>query len=408
MEEEADTQDQKADLKWEVGSTGTSGGSHQGELPKMQPAEVEVILNRNNIFTDDIAARSRGQSLIKQASDILEKRRQSGKMADDKAQKLVNKIGDLSTATEATFLFGVWNTIHGDGRFVVKRGADGTEPELSPEQLEQAVNWIERDWLDDDRLRTEMQATFHAESVPALEQTTSEELNVLLAEVPRISIPKPDLAAGFLSQAFDPSAFQVLTALGAGVTSNQWGTFWISEVKGGGGLAKEAYQQLARGSACVTSDLRRFIKAADAILSMAARSQDKPVRPHTRLSINSPGPDTNSFAFGMTLTTEMAKMWVSWIEVCEDKAEKWHIHTLDSYSLEKVSEIQRLRVHLNNIFDWGCAKRLAFIKDLCAKVARHLAALPPKEKELALKAAIAVKSAGKVQRTAGSKRARDE
>ena len=82
----------------------------------------------------------------------------------------------------------------------------------------------------------------------------------------------------------------------------------------------------------------------------------------------SAGPDTQSFAFSMTLYCYGARMWVHWCKVQPGKApagaqdntflanvyyETYHMVSLASYDYYKLEDVKDLTKTLNSILDWG-------------------------------------------------------
>ncbi|KAL8985764.1 MAG: hypothetical protein Q9205_000619 [Flavoplaca limonia] len=325
---------------------------------KMTVDAVRHLLSRNRMFVEDSEADERGKALIEKATGIMDDRRHSS--IDSKtANKIVQTVKFFGTKNEKTLLVNLWQLLVNETRSFFQ----GEERVLSSAEAEEASLWIQKAWREDDNLWTKWDADFNQQAVPDISTTGDEALNTLLAGVPRVAKPVPDLCIGFDEKAFEDKVVEVLDKFGCTLTAAQYISFLLLEAKGADGTPGEATNQCCRGGAAMVKLCRDFIK------SMNAWSSDSPKS--TIGEANYPSPDMDSFAFSMALHPQMAVMYVHWAEVTgvdpktQYETEVWQQSKLRAYLLDSPDHIQLVRQNIDNVQDWGIRTRKRKIEKLC-------------------------------------------
>lgn len=387
----ADSESETQDLgpEWLADSESEAGTIAKS---KMSVSEVRSMLTRNRMVVDDAEARVLGQPLIDKAIDIMDDRRNS-ELSDKKAGKIVETMKFYSTKNETTMLINLWSLLVNEKRFCKMKLASGEEESLSPEEEKEAMQWIKRAWVKDDKLWTKYQAEFFAHTLPEIAKTGDEALDVLLAAVPRIAKPRPDLCIGFDGKAFSARVLEVLEQFGCKLTAEQYLSFFETEAKGADGTLGEASNQCCRGGSGMTKLCRNFFKSTNAWLSVvpskaSSSSQTaSAVHSSSTTEIEYPRPDMKSFTFSMALTPDLAVMFVHWAAEMDDYTEIWHQSKLRSYKLDTVDDLRQLHCNIDNVLDWGISNRKRKMEAQCERFLEYIVKLTPAEKTTAGKRA---------------------
>ena len=227
-------------------------------------------------------------------------------------------------------------------------------------------DWIERAW-DKDFLRGHWGSDFNRQSVPDI-KTNSKVDKELLASLPRVENPRPDLSYGLKEGAFTSTEQKINDTYGrySMLSPDLFHAFFIVEAKGCDGNIGDAENQCCRGGAAMVNATRLFNRQAD-----------REVLPPL-------GPDTNSIAFSLALVPDKAHLFVHWAECKSQEPEEvvYHMNRIGGYDPSEAEPVNRLRHHINNILDWGVLKRKAEIKETCKKIE----GLPPSPKKRKLDA----------------------
>ncbi|CAO1606511.1 hypothetical protein XANCAGTX0491_010011 [Xanthoria calcicola] len=336
--------------------------------PKMTVSAVRHLLEQNRMYVESPEAAQRGRELIKKATAIMDERRDSS-MDIGRAIKIIETVHFYATKNEKTLLINVWSLLLNETRFFK------TEDEaLSHAEEQAAIRWIQRAWTKDDNLWTKWDAEFHAQTPPKISTTGDPALDILLAGVPRVANPKPDLCIGFDKQAFEDRVIAVLDKFTSSLTAEQYISFFLLEAKGADGSPDECTNQCCRGGAALVKLCRDFHKAMNVWLQDAKGAKGaKDAKDATVY----PYPDMASFAFSIALTRRSATMYVHWAEVTgvehknNYKTEVWQQSKLRTYELDNADHLTELRRNIDNILDWGIRTRKRKIVDLCDKYIGH-------------------------------------
>ncbi|KAL8726006.1 MAG: hypothetical protein Q9166_006991 [cf. Caloplaca sp. 2 TL-2023] len=360
---------------------GTESDSSAVEEPKMTVGQIRDLLARNRLYVKDPDATRRGKTVVTKATDIMDERRNSH-MSSTTANDIVETMEIYSTQNEKTMLVNLWQLLVNKTRFSKKIKANGEQEVLTLAEEEEAAVWIEKAWLKDDYLFAKWDAEFFANTIPEIATTGDAAEDLLLEEVPRVAKPKPDIAMGFLKQAFSSRVLEVLEKFDCKLTNGQFISFFEVEAKGADKPIAEAENQCCRGGAAMVKNCRDFYKASKAYLNPAQGAS----------SDTYPRPDLTSIAFSLALTPQFAIMFVHWAEETNKDAkthketEVWQQTQLRSYRLDVLDDIKQLHFNIDNILEWGCGTRRQKIVERCEKVAEHIIRLSSAEKRTADKA----------------------
>ncbi|KAL8899313.1 MAG: hypothetical protein Q9207_006261 [Kuettlingeria erythrocarpa] len=354
-------------------STGLEDETGNTNEDKMSVSEVRDMLRRNRMYVEDPEAAVRGQMLVKKAKEIIDERRAS-KMTGEEVDRIVESLQFYSTKNEKTLLINLWQLLVKKTRFCKMKLPSGEEEILSPEEELEAAKWIEKAWRVDDKLWTKWDAEFFSHTLPEIATTGDLALDQLLALVPRVGKPVPDICIGFDGKAFSEKVLAVLQEFGCKLTAEQWISFFALDAKGADGPIGVAANQCCRSGAAMAKGYRDFFKAINAYLSTSssqgsesppAQSAQPQLQQQQSTNIKYPRPDMNSFAFSAALDPELVILYVHWAEETGERTEVWQQTRLRSYKLDDTDDLELLRRNIDNILDWGIASRKRKIETLC-------------------------------------------
>lgn len=155
---------------------------------------------------------------------------------------------------------------------------------------------------------------------------------------------KPDYTFGFRSSIFTEDEqlllqrYDASSALSAGIIS----PFFIMEWKDSRGRMQDCSVQARRGGAAIVN-ARRQIHAS------------------TIPEYDYSSPDLATIAFSCAITSEIAYIAVHWCQRIADN-DHWYMAVVRRFFLAEDDDIQKLRLSLHNIIDWGLSERLKSIK----------------------------------------------
>lgn len=191
-----------------------------------------------------------------------------------------------------------------------------------------AVAWA-KSFLDDN-----WSADLRTGSVPVLH---SDEPNIqeLLASLPRVTNPRPDIAFGLKEQAFSKAEnvvndrYQTYSQVSQGI----YHCFLIVETKSIGAIG-EAEHQACRGGASLVCATRRMVGDSN---------------PHRMTT--STGPDMASIAFSIALVPTVANIFCHWAEVNSTDPVIYYMHLIRSFAIREEDQASAFHRAVNNILD---------------------------------------------------------
>ena len=291
------------------------------------------------------------------------------------SEALVRTIKKYTDKGERTFMYHLWKALVNDTRQVPER-------ELTSEDDPKLSKWFAKAW-DKDHIWGKWEADFASDKCPKLEKTGDATVDAILAGVPRITTPRPDLAYGFEFDAFDEIYQEILHQTSGGrITGQQFCTFFAVEAKCGEQSIEAAENQCCRTGATMAKsrrDMARALVEHKTLLqnlrasTIATPSQSTDLAaptsghatpaqtPSFNLSVEQPStasteptPDKDTICFTLAVTPQIAKMCIHFAETWPDGHSQWQMHGLKSYLLEECDHVQELHHDIDNILDWGC------------------------------------------------------
>lgn len=265
-------------------------------------------------------------------------------MKEESRENLHEVCRDFATSNELTFIVELWGVLLHKTREV---------KDLDPQGR---IRWIAMAWKAD-QLRANWQADFVRECVPAI-STTDPVYIKLLASLPRIQNPKPDLTYGLKGEAFTETERQInnTESISTILSNDLYHVWFVVEGKSSGGTIEDAENQCCRaGAAMVNARMQFNARAA----------------PTNVLVL---GADSHSFAFSLALVPSKAHMFVHWAEVKGQTNVIFHMNLVDSYDFRATTgdAFGRLRHDMDNVLDWGTLERKIDIQKVCACIAKRL------------------------------------
>ncbi|KAL9123672.1 MAG: hypothetical protein Q9217_006920, partial [Psora testacea] len=344
--------------------------------------QVRSLLERNRIYIDDPKGEESGAALIKKARGIMEGKRGSD-WSNNQAESVKDSIKSYRNEPEATFAMHFMSLLLGGIRKIPKE--EPTEDEIA-----RSAVWIE-EAFEKAGLRTRVQINFASNSVPRI-SAHDPSWDKILALVPRVTNPRPDIAFSLYKTAFeDQRKRDIFDTLKCSLTGlDAYHTWCIIEFKCIDASIAEAENQCASGGAAMVQNRRRYNSAivtntpqeADpqshqtpqSKQQQAQQTLSQPFMQHhstsstwTASTASSPIPDMASIAFSMAVAPDQAKIFVNWVHVGPDSVHHWHMHRLQTYSLDNASDISVFHHDLNNILDWGVGRRKREIEQQAQK-----------------------------------------
>ena len=327
------------------------------------PLQVRDLLRRKFLFINDEEAEGTGASIITQAKSILDNKRGSD-WSSDKCVEVRQGIKDYSEENEATLVVNLMKYLVNDTRKVPKVQ---NEAELQRER-----DWIDAAWRKD-FLRARWSRDFIPDCVPDIRTGVPVE-DKLLAQVPCVMKPKPDIAWGIMGQAFTWDQSETLNNHRNNIAGpTLYDVFFVLEAKSMNEPIEEAENQCMRSGCAMVEARRTLHQAAQAPAAQVAQAPaDQAVGPPAIQASpaegSAPKADKDSFAFTIAVVPMAARMFVNWALVHPKKAVAWHMHRLRDYNFHKLEDLAQLHHDMDNILDWGVTSRKRKVIELCKEI----------------------------------------
>ena len=309
------------------------------------PNYVREKLQLHGILYNDANAlnTSKGKSILKAAHDLI-----AGSRLSPPSQKMlkefVSTLQEEQGSNEATFIDVMWHILVGRRRTVKAKSYDPTAGD---------DDVLRRKWKDD-HLRHRVDQEFVRGYLPGLDPDGEATLAKLLAKHTGMKNPKPDLVYGLANDAFKEVGTTAKTNHRdlAQISPGIYHPFFIIEFKSHQGDLLDAMNQASRGGAVLTNGMN-ILKEEAGIEELADEY------------------DPGSFAFSLLLDPFGARTYVHWRElrVKNDKSVMYHhMHLLEVYNLESKESVDKLRIAVNNILDWGVGERKTWLLGMLAQL----------------------------------------
>lgn len=309
------------------------------------PNYVREKLELHGILFNDANALTtqRGKKIFEAAKDLVAGDRLSPP-SKKMLEEFVSTLQEEQGSNEATFMDVMWHILVASRRSVKAKHYD---PGAGDDDV------LRRKWKVD-HLRHRVDQEFVRGYLPGLDPNGEATLAKLLAKHAGMKNPKPDLAYGLAQDAFKEvgsiasSDHRDLAQISPGI----YHPFFIIEFKSHKGDLMDAMNQASRGGAVLTNSMN-ILKQEAGIKESADEY------------------DLGSFAFSLVLDPFSAKTYVHWRElrIKNDTSIVYHhMHFIDGYILESKESVDRLRIAVNNILDWGVGKRKTWLLGMLAQL----------------------------------------
>ena len=309
------------------------------QAAKASPQEIRDTLEHHNFLIDDSFSRKDHPEMIVGATKVIDGRRPSA-IGPEELEDLISTLINEEFANEDTFIDLLWWRILGESRMV-------PSVELPREALGDD-QWTSRSWREDFLLHNRNRQFRIGCLLPLA--TENESVKQLIASLPRLSIPKPDLAWGVTKFAFTKAEHNINETypMFTHPSSKRYHVFLVVEFKSDDGSLGAAKNQASRTAGALMHGLRCL--------------QD--CSPHKAVV---KGVDDRSWMYSLALDTHGAELFVNWVYVEDDGTPVYHMHSIAGYTMKDGSHLANLNKHIANIMEWGIGERLNRIKEtLCA------------------------------------------
>ena len=305
--------------------------SKDGSSKSVKPdyRQVRIALKFNNFLMENERARKENPKMIERAMEVIDGKRGSA-MGDDEQDLLIVTLRKAAMANEATFIDELWNNLLAKERMVLKQGISR---ENAPDDA-----WMSQLWRKDFLLHNR-DRLFLTGCLPKV-MTDDPVLADLLENVPRLTVPKPDLAYGIDEDAFTTEEAWIngRYPLFSEISPRLFHTFFVVEFKSEDGSIEDAKNQASRSAGALISGLRNLDN----------------LTPGGNIK---KGADSRTWVFSMAISMQTAQLYVNWANVEHDGSVVYHMHFLTEYSLKVGSRLGEFKKHVDNILDWGIGER---------------------------------------------------
>ena len=378
----------EADSQSQRGTDQRSQQSQSTEEMANTVMQMRYLLKRNrhfinHRFTEDPDGAERCKAFKEAGYKIIDAKRVSD-WSPVKALEVREIIYTYQNESEATFLFFVWQALLNKSRHTYQRPYE-------EERSADMEHWMEQSWTKD-HLRYKFNIDFAKDSVPPLIPANDYEKK-LLSNTPRVANPKPDIAFAVYEDAFTPTERELFDQNGCSLTGNgSYHEFACLDAKSINASIEEAENQCARsGSAMVFSRRKLNDLYAKCPQPSITRPSNQPVMDQPSLtqpfsiqasplqqpsnqpssnqpsSLAPPSDETkskirlNTLVFTLAFATGQARLFANW-DLDQDGSTQWHMHVLRNYNYDNLSDLTQLHHDIDNIMEWGVAKRKERIK----------------------------------------------
>ena len=285
------------------------------------------------------------------------------------AKDIRRTVEEYHTANEATFLQRFWTDLFWNTRKVPQRGPGIENRAMTDEERKELRLWSDREW-EADGTRPFLHALFH-QACPPISPTGDPVLDQLLKNVPKVSVPWPDIAMGFAAKAFTARELEVSDQNGFELARDAYYIYLVIEAKALGGLIGEAENQVIRGGAACVDAMERLLELTDEA-DHKFRVKDAYTQTNgatAAISASSSSIRTASMSFSMTVDPQTTCIYVHWAENWGAGGIDWRMEQIEQCSTNMVTSYPNLHKWIDNICDWGANVRLPAIKTCLARIA---------------------------------------
>ena len=316
---------------------------------KKDAEHVRQYLTLNNLLIDDeeAAETKKAKGILDDAQTLLIKPRLSPKNPEMIGNWLKQQKKE-KYSQEPSFMSTMWWIIVRKKRSVKE----------TREAQENADDFVVRRYWSADNLRFRVDQEFTRGYTPGVDTKNEFALAMALAKEEGMQNPKPDIAYGLDEDVFKQIgrvANQLHVDL-AQLSTGMFHPFFIIEFKSHKGSLLDAEHQACRGGAVMVNTM--------GMLKEKAGMEDKGDKF-----------DAGSFAFSLALDPHNARMYVHWRENQRYGGKVkvfYHMQRLAGYLLDDGESVDKLRIAINNVLDWGVGARKAWVLHMLSNLeAKH-------------------------------------
>ena len=345
--------------------------------------QMRYLLERNRHFikyrfTDNPEGAERCKAIKEAGYKIIDDKRVSD-WSPVKALEVQEKIYKYQNEPEATFLFFVWHALLNESRHSYQRPYE-------EERSTDMERWMEQAWTKD-HLRYKFNIDSARNSVPPLMPANDYEKK-LLSNTPRVANPKPNIAFAVYKDAFTPTERELFDQNGCSLTGNgSYHEFASLDAKSINASIEKAENQCARSGSAMVFSWRKlndlYAKCPQPSITrpsnqpaigqppltqpfstQASAFQQPSNQPSSNQLSSLPPPSTetkskiklDTLVFTLAFATSQARLFANW-DLDQDGSTQWHMHVLRNYNYDNLSDLTQLHHDIDNIMEWGVAKR---------------------------------------------------
>lgn len=302
---------------------------------------IRLVMRSNNLPIEDRDAIKRYPEVRKRAVQIIARTRNSP-VKPEWQVNLTEVRDQYAVRNETTWIIKFWHALVNPERNIKEKDEHGSY--LEPEAWK-SVAW-KKSFLDDN-----WNADLRTGSVPTLH---TDDLNIqeLLASLPRVTNPRPDIAFGLTEEAFSEAEnvvnnrYQMYSQVSQGI----YHSFLIVETKSNGTI-EDAENQACRGGASLVCATRLMLRDSD------------PNGTTTKT-----GADLASIAFSIALVPTVAHIFCHWAEVKSADEVVYHMHMIEAFAVRNKESAFAFHSAINNILDWGTDERKVQMQGVLNKI----------------------------------------
>ena len=298
------------------------------------------LLSQHHYLIADRHVQAQNQNFIKEANERVVTDRNSP-MKPEQLSLIEQAYEAARARNEATFLVIFWENLITWTR-TVGQGESWQDPPR-----------IRKTWLSDFVMANRDQE-FLKDCVDKIKPANESEER-LLAALPKITTPKPDLVYGLMLDGWcSAEEVAVIHRLGRHSMPSRDLVLpsFLVEGKSIDGNIEEAELQVMRGGAALNASFRRLDKEAGTVFE-------------------GNGPDERSMVYSLIFGPMYARLNVHWTQIEDGKEIAYYTHRLQKYDMSDVEAWKDIRNAVHNILDWTALERKNMVKRILGVIVEH-------------------------------------
>ena len=300
-------------------------------------AATLTLLSRHHYLIADKHVLAQNQNFIEEANERVVQDRNSP-MKPEQLSLVEEAYEGARIRNEATFLAMFWENLITWTR-TVKQGKSWQD--LPPTR---------KTWLSDFVIANYDQ-DFRKASVDEIKPANASEER-LLAAMPKIATPKPDLVYGLMPNGWcSNEEIAVIHRLGRHSMPSRDLVLpsFLVEGKSIDGNIEEAELQVMRGGAALNASFRRLDKEAGTMFE-------------------GNGPDERSMVYSLIFGPMYARLNIHWSQIGAGEPIAYYTHRLKKYDMSDIEAWKDIRSAVHNILDWTAFERKNLVQRILGTI----------------------------------------